>query len=62
MASIAMVKENYLSQVSAEIKAKHGLAVDKLGLISMGKRLEDDMFLYSYNIEDKIVIDVLIKN
>ena len=57
-----MVKENYLSQVSAEIKAKHGLAVDKLGLISMGKRLEDDMFLYSYNIEDKIVIDVLIKN
>jgi hypothetical protein len=50
------VKEQYLK--AAEMTEKK---VGDIRLFSLGKELKDDLFMYSYDISDDVVMQVMIK-
>lgn len=56
LGTIEMVKTNYLSQVGAEKAAEKNADVSKLRFFCLGKELKDDLFIYSYEMSDNIVV------
>ena len=51
-----MVKTNYLSQIGAEKVAEKNADVSKLRFFCLGKELKDELFIYSYEMADNIVV------
>ena len=51
-----MVKTSYLSQVGAEKVAEKNADVSKLRFFCLGKELKDELFIYSYEMADNIVV------
>jgi hypothetical protein len=50
------VKQQYMQ--SAEITDK---TINDIRLFSLGKELKDDLFMYSYDITDDVVMQAMIK-
>lgn len=49
--SVIDLKRNYLQKIGS-----HHTKVEELRLFCLGKELKDDLFLYSYEIKDEMVI------
>lgn len=56
LSTIEMIKTAYLSQVDAAKVAEKGVDVSKLRFFCLGKELKNDLFLYSYEMADNIVV------
>ena len=50
------MKAEYLSLVGAEKCAEKGVDLSKLRFFCMGKELKNDLFLYSYDVADGMVV------
>jgi hypothetical protein len=50
------VKQQYLTQANVTDKQ-----VSDIRLFCLGKELKDDLFMYSYDIVDEVVMQVMIK-
>ena len=61
LATIEMVKTNYLSQVGHSKVAEKGAEVSKLRFFCLGKELKDDLFLYSYEVNDNMVVQAMLR-
>lgn len=55
-ASVEQVKLQYLTEVGLD-----GTSLEKIRLFCLGKELKDDLFLYSYDIGDDLVMQAMIK-
>ena len=53
------MKSMYLSALGSE--AGSGISVENLRFFCMGKELKNDMYLYSYDIQDEMTIQAMIK-
>ena len=54
--SVAELKLQYLGE-----RAQEGVGLENIRIFCLGKELKDDLFLYSYEIADGIVMQVMIK-
>lgn len=61
MATIEMLKNDYLSAVGNAKCAEKNVELSNLRLFCMGKELKNDLFLYSYDIADGMVCQAMIK-
>lgn len=61
LSTISVLKQSYLSQLSAEKVSQHGLDVSKIRFFSMGKELKDDFFIYSYSLQDNMVVQAMFR-
>ena len=61
LGTIEMVKTNYLSQVGAEKVAEKNADVSKLRFFCLGKELKDELFNYSYEMADNIVVQAMLR-
>ena len=57
-----MVKTNYLSQVGSEKVAEKSADVSKLRFFCMGKELKDELFIYSYDLADNVVVQAMLRS
>ena len=57
-----MMKSKYLSQVSAEKVAERSADVSKLRFFCMGKELKDELFIYSYDLVDDVVVQAMLRS
>ena len=57
-----MMKTKYLSQVSAEKVAERSADVSKLRFFCMGKELKDELFIYSYDLVDDVVVQAMLRS
>jgi len=53
---VADLKLKYIKE-----RAEEGLSLENIRIFCLGKELKDDLFLYSYEIADGIVMQVMIK-
>lgn len=51
-----MVKTAFLSQVGAAKAAEKGAEVSKIRFFCLGKELKNELFLYSYEMTDNMVV------
>ena len=56
-----MLKTSYLAQVGAEKTTEKNASVGKLRFFALGKELKDELFIYSYDIEDNIAVQAMLR-
>ena len=56
LCTIEQVKEAFISLLGAAKVQEKSVTVAKLRFFSLGKELKDDLFLYSYEVGDNIVV------
>lgn len=62
LASIEQVKQSYLEMIDESVKAEHGIAGEaNVRFFCLGKELKDELFVYSYEMFDGIVVQVTIR-
>jgi len=62
LASILMVKQSYLGQIDDAIKSDAGIASESnVRFFCLGKELKEELFVYSYEMFDGIVVQVTIR-
>ena len=61
LSTISAVKQAYLDALGAEKVAELSLALEKVRLFSMGQELKDELFIYSYNIKDNMVMQAMFR-
>jgi hypothetical protein len=54
--SVSELKQKYLAE-----RAQDGVGLENIRIFCLGKELKDDLFLYSYEIADGIVMQAMIK-
>ena len=54
--SIAEFKQMYIDKIGDK-----GIKMENLRMFCLGKELQNDMFLYSYDIIDEMTVQVMIK-
>lgn len=54
--SVSKLKQKYLAE-----RAQDGVGLENIRIFCLGKELKDDLFLYSYEIADGIVMQAMIK-
>lgn len=59
--TIEGLKQNYLEAVGPEKVAEQGLTIEKVRFFSMGQELKNDLFVYSYNIKDNMVVQAMFR-
>lgn len=60
LCSIEQSKNAYLSLVATAAQ-ENNVTADRLRFFSMGKELKDELFLYSYEIADNMVIQAMVR-
>jgi|FrelakmetLWP11LW_1041352.scaffolds.fasta_scaffold403379_1 hypothetical protein len=50
-----------MGMIGAAKVAEHGLDVDKIRFFSMGKELKNDLFVYTYDMQDGIVVQAMFR-
>ena len=50
-----------MDTIGPEKVAEHSLTLDKVRLFSMGQELKNDLFIYSYNIKDNMVVQAMFR-
>jgi len=61
LCSIEQVKDAYISLVGPEKCGEHNADASKLRFLCMGKELKDELFIYSYEMQDNFVIDAMLR-
>ena len=61
LSSIEALKQVYMSLIGAAKVEEHGLDVDKIRFFSMGKELKNDLFVYTYDMQDGIVVQAMFR-
>ena len=61
LGTIEMMKENYLSQVGSSKVSQTNVDITKLRFFCMGKELKNELFLYSYDMIDNMVVQAMIR-
>ena len=56
LSSIEQVKEAYLAAVGPAKCAEKGAEVSKVRFFCLGKELKNDLFIYSYEMADNMVV------
>jgi Ubiquitin family len=51
-------KQMYLEKLGAQAD---GLKIENVRMFCLGKELKDELFLYSYDIQDEMTVQVMIK-
>ena len=59
--NIEQSKNGYLEMVGSAKCAEKNVDLSKLRLFCMGKELKNDLFLYSYDIADGMVVQAMVK-
>lgn len=60
--SIEQVKEAYILVADAEKVAEKGADASKLRFFCLGKELKNELFIYSYEMNDNIVVQAMLKH
>jgi hypothetical protein len=61
LSSIEQVKLAYIGLIGPEKVAEHGLDTEKIRFFSMGKELKNDLFVYSYDMQDNMVVQAMFR-
>ena len=59
--TIEDVKTTYLTCIGPEKVQEMGLTLEKIRLFAMGKELKSELFVYSYDLVDNMVIQAMFK-
>lgn len=59
--SIEQVKEAYILVADQEKVAEKGANAGKLRFFCLGKELKNELFIYSYEMNDNIVVQAMLK-
>ena len=62
LASVLQIKTAYLSMIDSAKKTEKGAEEEsKLRFLCLGKELKDELFVYSYEMFDGIVVQAMIR-
>ena len=61
MSSIEQVKASYLEELDEGKVEEKGASVAKLRFFCLGKELKNELYIYSYEMADKIVIQAMLR-
>lgn len=61
LSSVEMTKQAYLSQVGSAKVEEKGADASKLRFFCLGKELKDDLFIYSYEMNEGMVVQAMLR-
>jgi hypothetical protein len=54
--TIEQVKEAYIEVLDAAVRSEKNPSVEKLRFFCLGKELKNELFIYSYDLADNLVV------